>query len=105
MLKDVIDTDLLKNTKNNDGKSYWDLVTQAEIDEKLDADIFPNGTEELTESEIAEQRQAYYDKLFEEYGLMTEAEIKNHYQLNIAKEKYALDQLLAQLGEIGRAHV
>lgn len=99
MLKDVIDTDLLKNTKNNDGKSYWDLVTQAEIDEKLDADIFPNGTEELTESEIAEQRQAYYDKLFEEYGLMTEAEIKNHYQLNIAKEKYALDQLLAQLGE------
>lgn len=99
LLKDLIDTELLKNEKNSSGKSYWNLVTDEEIEKELENDIFPSGTEGLTEDEINEARKKYFDKMFEEYGLTTEEEVKEYYRLNFAKEKYAKDKLIASLDE------
>lgn len=98
MLNDLIDTDLLKNTKS-DGVSFWDQVTQEEIDTRLEKDIFPNGTEDLDAEEIAKQRQDHLNKLFSDYGLITEQDVFNYYHLLLAREAYAEGELNKQLAE------
>ncbi|MCK9470565.1 MAG: hypothetical protein WC006_04920 [Bacilli bacterium] len=99
MLMDLIDTDLLKNTKNSNGTSYWDLVTEAEVNERINKDIFPNGDEDLTEEEKYEIIEEHYDKLFSEYGLSTEADVFAYYKLMLVKEAYAKDRFIKQLEE------
>lgn len=98
MLNDLIDTDLLKNTKS-EGVSFWDQVTQEEINTRLDEDIFPNGNEDLTNEEKAEKRQKHLDKLFSDYGLITEQDVFNYYHLLLAREAYAESELNKQLAE------
>lgn len=97
-LMDLIDTDLMKNNKK-DNVSYWDQVTEAEITEKYEEDVFPNGKEDLTEEEIVEQEERYLDKLFANYGLTEEEDIRNHYRLALAKEKYAYDEKVKEVLE------
>ncbi|MDD4000857.1 MAG: hypothetical protein PHX62_08230, partial [Bacilli bacterium] len=98
LLIDLFDQDLLKATKK-DNKSYWELVTTEEINEKMDEDIFPTGTDNLSETEIEDFRNDYYDRMFIQYGFNSETEIRDYYRLNLAKSAYAYDRLVEKYDE------
>lgn len=93
LLMDAIDKDLLKSIEKN-GKSYWNQVTDEEVTEKLEKDIFPNGKDKLTEEEISKKKEKHLENLFIEYGLKSEAEVNDYYHLLLAKELYAKDQIV-----------
>lgn len=90
-LLDIIDIDLLQNTKK-DNVSYWDMAKESVV-ERLNDDIFPNGKEDLTEEEILDEEQKYYDQMFLNYGLTNKIDVEEYYQLIIARELYAKEQL------------
>lgn len=92
LLLDLIDTDLLKAT-NKGNKSYWDSVSEEKITEKIEEEIFPKGTEDLTTEEIEEARTEFYDKMFIQYGFNSEAEVRDYYRLTLAKRLYAADHI------------
>lgn len=94
MLLDMVDKDLLKAVTKG-STNYWDLVTAADITKEIEQDIFPNGTSDLSETEIAEKRADYYQQLFLNYGLTDEEAINEYYHLEVAKRKYATDQVEA----------
>lgn len=90
-LLDIIDIDLLQNTKK-DNVSYWDMAKESVV-ERLNDDIFPNGKEDLTKEEILDEEQKYYDQMFMNYGLTSKTDVEEYYQLIIARELYAKEQL------------
>ncbi len=92
LLLDLIDKDLLKAT-NNGNKSYWDAVSEEDITKKIEEEIFPRGTEDLTNDEIEKARTEYYDKMFIQYGFNSEAEVRDYYRLTLAKRLYAADHI------------
>jgi len=100
MLLDMVDRDLLKSTKK-DGVSYWDKVSEEDINKELESDIFPNEDEKdkLTEAEKEERRNDYLDKLFVDYGLIGSADVSEFYHLTLSKNLYAKDQLVATYAE------
>lgn len=93
LLLDEIDKGLLKAVKK-DGKSYWDSVSEDEVTKKVEEDIFPSGKEDLTEDEMEEAREKFYDDMFIRYGFNTEAEIREYYRLTLARRLYASDHVL-----------
>ena len=94
-IMDMIDTDLLKNTKNAQGVSYWDQITDEDIKKEFEEDMY--GTEELTEEEKEEKKAEYLDMLFSEYGLNSEEDVYLYYRLTLAKKAYAHDLLVKEL--------
>lgn len=94
-LIEMIDRDLLKETKNKDGVSYYDAVTDAAIEAEIEKAMFPNGRtgdDEKDNKTIAKwQRTKYLDE-----GLKSEEEIKAYYRLKLAKRAYAYDQLVLE---------
>jgi hypothetical protein len=98
ILLDLADEYLMQNIKK-DGVSYWDAVTEERIEEELTNDIFPDGTDGLTEEEITTERNEYMEDLFINYGLVSEQDVIDYYRLLIAKETYTRDQLTAKYEE------
>jgi hypothetical protein len=96
-IMDMIDTDLLKNTKNAQGVSYWDQITDEDIKKEFEEDMY--GTEELTEEEKEEKKAEYLDMLFSEYGLNSEEDVYLYYRLTLAKKAYAHDLLVKEVEE------
>ena len=94
-IMDMIDTDLLKNTKNAQGVSYWDQITDEDIKKEFEEDMY--GTEELTEEEKEEKKAEYLDMLFSEYGLNSEEDVYLYYRLTLAKKAYAHDLLVKEV--------
>ena len=88
----MINKDLLKDTKKG-GISYWDKVTKEAIDDEVEKATFPDGKDELTAEEITEAEEKFLDTMFSSYGLVSMAEIENHYRLILAKKLYAADKL------------
>lgn len=100
LLLDTIDRDLLQFVKRN-GKSYWDSVTEEEITEKIEEEIFPSGTDNLTADEIEKAREEFFDKMFIQYGFNTEDEVRDYYRLTLAKRLYASDRIFEPEEEEG----
>ena len=98
ILLDLADEYLMKNMKK-DGVSYWDSITESVAEEKLMNDIFPDGTDDLTEDEIADKRTEYLEDLFINYGLVSEQDVLDYYRLIAAKEKYSREKLEAKYEE------
>lgn len=92
ILLDAIDKDLLQATMK-EGKSYWDLVTEQDITDKIEEEIYPNGTDDLSEDKIDEERLNFYNRMFIQYGFNSEDDIRDYYHLVLAKRLYASDHV------------
>ncbi|MDD4387622.1 MAG: hypothetical protein PHV87_00140 [Bacilli bacterium] len=98
ILLDIADEYLMKHMKK-ENLSYWDSVTEDMIEKELMSDIFPNGTESLTNEEIEKERSEYLRDLFVNYGLVEEQDVKDYYRLIIAKEMYTKEKIKEQYDE------
>ncbi len=98
LLIDMFDKDLLSATKKGN-KSYMESVTEEEITEKVEEDIFLKGKENLTEDEIEKANTDFYDRMFIQFGFNTEVEVRDYYRLNLAKKAYAYDLLKEKYNE------
>jgi hypothetical protein len=92
ILLDMVDQDLLKSVKKGN-TSYWDLISEEELNEELEKEIFPDGKEDLDADEQEEARVQFYDNMFIQYGLNNEAEVRKYFRMNLAKKAYARDLL------------
>ena len=73
-----------------DKTSYWDLVTDEEIQKAIDEEKYPLGKENYSDDEKIIAEKNYLDKLYP-VGYRTEEDINNHYRMEIAREKLAKD--------------
>ncbi len=80
-------------------KEYYNKVTDEDVQEEFDKGMFPDGKDDLTEEEIKEAEEEFYDTMFSSLGLNTEEEIKDYYRLNLAKKAYAREQLAKEIEE------
>jgi hypothetical protein len=95
VLLDMVDSDLMKSTKKGN-QSYWDLITEEKITTEIEKEIFPNGKEDLTPEELQEAEDKFFDNMFLSYGFNEESEVRDYYHMNLAKEAYVYDALLAE---------
>lgn len=87
----LVDEDLLKK-ELVDNVSYWNMVTEAEIDEAIEKAAFVKGKEGLTSEEINELEEAYAEQMFLS-GFRTKEEIRSYQKLEVARKKYATNVL------------
>ena len=83
----MIDEDLLNTVKNENGKGFFEAVTQEEIDKAIEDTIFPNGRsgDEVEDAEtISDWKKAQYSSI----GLRTDEDINNYFRLVLAKKAY-----------------
>jgi len=97
-LINVVNKMILKVEKNSEGKSFFEAVSDEDIIKEIDEAVYgEDGKEELTDEEILEKEEDFLDSMFSSYGLRANdiygAEIKEHYQLILAKEAYAKAEL------------
>ena len=92
-LINLVNIDLLKKVGS------FDKVTDEKINSEIEETVFPDGQEDLTEEEIEEKWEEFYDTMFDNYGLRNEEEIKDYYRLVLAKEAYASSQLDKEIAE------
>lgn len=104
---------ILENEKNDEGKSFYSLVTDEEVIAEIDEAIY--GTEEeakeLSADERNEKEQDFIDSMFKSFSFEEKdiyvdetrkeyaAKIKEYYKLTVAKEKYAEYQLAKEIAE------
>ncbi len=103
-LINVVNKMILKVEKNSEGVSFYDAVKDEDIVKEIDEAIYgEDGKDELTQEEIDEKVEDFLDSMFTSYGLKADdiygAEIKEHYQLVLAKEEYAKAQLDKAISE------
>ncbi|MCK9470563.1 MAG: hypothetical protein M0Q88_02285 [Bacilli bacterium] len=99
VLLDQVDRHLLTNHEN--GK-YLNEVTDEQIDEDIDKQVFPNGKEGLTEDEIQEKYDEYYSSLSVGSGLRSVAEVRDYHKLTLAKRAYAKDKLTEEIERVNK---
>ncbi len=87
----LVDEDLLQKEKV-DNVSYWDMVTEDDIDEAIEKATFENGREDLSIDEIDELEELFDKKMFSSGYRTTEA-IRSYHKLEVARKKYAVDML------------
>lgn len=110
----MINKEVLKKEQNADGKSYWQLASEAkdendvlEIYNRMDKDIYGSTDQEtLTDEEKAEKIHEFALSMYSGYGYtVDEANLKGsqdlveHYTLVLAKELYAKDALAKAIAE------
>lgn len=95
VLLNKIDKELLKNEKK-DGVSYWDKVTDEEIEKEIEKAAFGE-EKDLSEEKKEELLEEYYRTLYVSSGLRTETEVKDYHRLQIAKKLYATDKLREEI--------
>jgi len=93
----LVDEDLLKKEKVG-GVSYFDMVTELEIEEQIEKTTFPNGKDDLTDAEISELEAQFDEKMFSS-GYRTKEAIEGYQKLEIARKKYAKDMLEKEIIE------
>lgn len=69
---------------------YWDRVKEEDIVALIDKNMYPNGKEGLTESELKEQKDAFYENFFV-YGYYTEEQVHDYFHMKLAKLEVAKD--------------
>lgn len=84
----MIDRELLQRTKNANGKSFYEAVTEEEINKAIEDAKFPNGRTG-DDVEDAETEEKWLQTQYINNGLRTEAQIKEYFRLEIAKKAYA----------------
>lgn len=84
----MIDKDLLKGVNNKNGVSYYDAVTQEEIDEAIEKAIFPNGRTGVTEDDD-KTILSWENNQYVSNGLRSDEDYNNFYRLTLAKRAYA----------------
>lgn len=91
ILIDAIDKDILQGVHGDE--NYWALVTDDEINEVLEKEIFPDGKENLSEEEIEEAETQYYENMYTSYGLRSKEAVADYHRLTLAKKKFASKRL------------
>lgn len=87
-LVSIIDKDLLKVVKNSNDVSYYDAVTQEQIDEAVEKAIFPNGRTGVTEDDD-KTILTWENNQYVSNGLRNQEDIDASYRLTLAKRAYA----------------
>lgn len=98
VLNDLVDRDILKATAKGNS-NYWDSITESQIEESYNKEVYPSGKEGLTPEEIEKAEKAYLDTMFLNYGFKNVQDIYNFHHLVLAKNLYAEDQLKKQYDE------
>ena len=80
-------------------EGFYDKVTNEEIDEALEKDIFADGKDDLTDEEILEKQEEYKDKMYSNYGLRDDDEIREYHRLILAKKLYASSKLDKEISD------
>ncbi len=78
------------NYKDIEEVSYYDLVTEEEIDKAIENDKYPNGKDNYTSEEIQELEQDFANQFYK-YGYRTTEDIRKYYRIELAEEKIAKD--------------
>jgi hypothetical protein len=97
VLKELMDIDLLKQEMKG-SVSFWDSVTETEIDEAIEKAMFPNGRDNLDQDEIDEAIKKFEDTQYAN-GFRTEIARRNAQRLILARKAYALAQLEKEIIE------
>lgn len=101
ILINIVDTKLLKELKNSDGKDYYSAVTDEEIKSEIDSVMY--GDEELTDEEKQEKKEEFLENLFIGSGINTTDpyanEVLEKYRLTLAEKAYAKDCLAKEVAE------
>ena len=97
----LVDSYLLSQEKNADGKSYIELATDEEVKKFIDNEVY--GDEDLTDEEKAEKEEAFlanYAKNFDclETSIYGES-IVARYKITVAQKLYAKDVLKKEYDE------
>ena len=102
---------ILKNAKANSGKSYWESVTAQEITDAINKDVYgednidEDGNVTITDDEEkADLEKAFTNTMYTGYGYNVAAgiysdEIKEHYNLILAKKLYGKEALAKEVKE------
>jgi hypothetical protein len=93
-LIDMIDKDLLDKTMNSNGVSYYDAVTEVQINDAIEKAMFPNGRTGDTEADAKQVAQWERENYLA--GLRTSDAYKAAFRLTLAKKQYTRDKLEAQ---------
>jgi hypothetical protein len=94
-LLEILDREILENGEKN----YLAQVTDAEIQEELEKEMYKDlDLDKATAEEKAEAEAKFYDARYIQ-GLRTEAAIKKYYHLELAKKAYAADFLEKEIEE------
>lgn len=97
-----VDKYLLEKLIKEDGKSYYEFITEEEIEEAIDEAAFKSGKEDLTEDEIEEGYEDYYNAMYISSGLRTKEAVADYHRLELARKLFGSDKLHEEIEEADR---
>ena len=99
----MVDTYLLGQEKNADGKTYLELATEEKVKEFIDNEVYGENKDELTDEEKAEAEAKFiesYRNNFDYFGDSIYGDaILNRYKVTVAQKLYAKDALQKEYNE------
>ena len=97
----LVDSYLLGQEKNSDGKSYMELATDEEVKKFIDNEVY--GTEDLTDEEKAEKEKTFLTTYGNNFDCVEDdiyaASIVARYKVTVAQKLYAKDVLAKEYSD------
>lgn len=92
---------LMKSEKNEDGKSFFEAVTDEEIEEAMNEAIYGKDADldTLTEEEKEEKIKEFKNSMYSGYGYKNDAQIEDHYRLTLSMRAYAKSKLVKEVDD------